>query len=76
MPLSYLRGIFERCLAESNRSSRFCRPVPNRSAKAPFFVLGLQIYELFLNLQPLKQIYFLLIEYLDRKATQSVYHLD
>ena len=27
---------FERCLAESNRSSRFCRPVPNRSAKAPF----------------------------------------
>ena len=36
MPLSYLRGIFERCLAESNRCSRFCRPVPNRSAKAPF----------------------------------------
>ena len=27
---------FERCLAESNRCSRFCRPVPNRSAKAPF----------------------------------------
>ena len=25
-----------RCLAESNRCSRFCRPVPNRSAKAPF----------------------------------------
>ena len=36
MPLSYLKGIFLRCLAESNRSSRFCRPVPNRSAKAPF----------------------------------------
>ena len=36
IPLSYLRGILERCLAESNRSSRFCRPVPNRSAKAPF----------------------------------------
>ena len=36
MPLSYLRGIFLRCLAESNRCSRFCRPVPNRSAKAPF----------------------------------------
>ena len=36
MPLSYLRGILERCLAESNRCSRFCRPVPNRSAKAPF----------------------------------------
>ena len=36
MPLSYLRGIFWRCLAESNRCSRFCRPVPNRSAKAPF----------------------------------------
>ena len=27
---------FLRCLAESNRCSRFCRPVPNRSAKAPF----------------------------------------
>ncbi len=26
----------KRCLAESNRCSRFCRPVPNRSAKAPF----------------------------------------
>ena len=52
MPLSYLRGIFLRCLAESNRSSRFCRPVPNRSAKAPYFALGLQIYAFILNLQP------------------------
>ena len=33
------RGVFlKRCLAESNRCSRFCRPVPNRSAKAPLFV--------------------------------------
>ena len=23
------------CLAESNRSTRFCRPLPNRSAKVP-----------------------------------------
>lgn len=30
--------VFVRCLAESNRCSRFCRPVPNRSAKAPLFV--------------------------------------
>ncbi len=35
-PLNELRGCFLRCLAESNRCSRFCRPVPNRSAKAPF----------------------------------------
>ncbi len=26
---------FERCLAESNRSTRFCRPLPNRSVKTP-----------------------------------------
>ena len=38
MPPRYLEGISERCLAESNRCSRFCRPVPNRSAKAPFSV--------------------------------------
>lgn len=25
-----------RCLAESNRPARFCRPLPNLSAKAPF----------------------------------------
>ncbi len=24
-----------RCLAESNRSTRFCRPLPNRSVKTP-----------------------------------------
>ena len=26
---------FSRCLAESNRSTRFCRPLPNRSVKTP-----------------------------------------
>lgn len=26
----------KRCLAESNRSTRFCRPLPNRSVKTPF----------------------------------------
>ena len=26
---------FLRCLAESNRLERFCRPLPNRSDKAP-----------------------------------------
>ena len=25
----------KRCLAESNRSTRFCRPLPNRSVKTP-----------------------------------------
>ena len=34
-PLSIAERGFLRCLAESNRSTRFCRPVPNRSAKAP-----------------------------------------
>ena len=32
-----MHGLVPRCLAESNRCSRFCRPVPNRSAKAPIF---------------------------------------
>ena len=27
--------LFMRCLAESNRSTRFCRPLPNRSVKTP-----------------------------------------
>ena len=27
--------IISRCLAESNRSTRFCRPLPNRSVKTP-----------------------------------------
>lgn len=36
-------GLFERCLAESNRCSRFCRPVPNRSAKAPFGITNVGI---------------------------------
>ena len=29
-------SFFMRCLAESNRSTRFCRPLPNRSVKTPF----------------------------------------
>ncbi len=36
IPLRKSEREVERCLAESNRCSRFCRPVPNRSAKAPF----------------------------------------
>ena len=33
----FLKGFpfFSRCLAESNRSTRFCRPLPNRSVKTP-----------------------------------------
>ena len=38
---------FERCLAESNRCSRFCRPVPNRSAKAPFSFWDCKYKQLF-----------------------------
>ena len=49
MPLSYLRGILERCLAESNRCSRFCRPVPNRSAKAPFLFWDCKYRNNYLN---------------------------
>ena len=33
---------FSRCLAESNRSTRFCRPLPNRSVKTPCRVFCLQ----------------------------------
>ena len=29
-------SFFMRCLAESNRSTRFCRPLPNRSVKTPY----------------------------------------
>ena len=34
--------LFVRCLAESNRSTRFCRPLPNRSVKTPCRVFCLQ----------------------------------
>ena len=34
--------LFARCLAESNRSTRFCRPLPNRSVKTPCRVFCLQ----------------------------------
>ena len=33
------KAIFKRSLAESNCCKRFCRPVPNHSAKEPFVVL-------------------------------------
>ena len=32
------RLLLWRYLAESNCSTRFCRPLPNRSAKVPFFI--------------------------------------
>ena len=35
-------SFFSRCLAESNRSTRFCRPLPNRSVKTPCRVFCLQ----------------------------------
>ncbi len=47
MPLTYVRGILWRCLAELNRSNWFCRPVPNLPAQAP---IGLQKYGIFLKL--------------------------
>ena len=34
--ISSFRG-FLRFLADSNRRKRFCRPVPNHSAKEPYF---------------------------------------
>ena len=40
---------FWRCLAESNRCSRFCRPVPNRSAKAPFRFWDCKYRDFYLN---------------------------
>ena len=33
------RGFFLRCLADSNRRKRFCRPAPSHSDKAPFVLL-------------------------------------
>ena len=38
--LFYSTGFFLRYLAESNCSTRFCRPLPNRSAKVPFRFCG------------------------------------
>lgn len=35
MPLSELRGIYWRCLAESNLSDCFCRPVPEFPDQVP-----------------------------------------
>ena len=32
----WISFFLKRCLAESNRSTRFCRPLPNRSVKTPF----------------------------------------
>ena len=31
----WISFFLKRCLAESNRSTRFCRPLPNRSVKTP-----------------------------------------
>lgn len=57
-PLTIIRQrLFQRCLAESNRCSRFCRPVPNRSAKAP--LIGNAKITLFLlsaNISALKRL--------------------
>ena len=39
--------------ADSNRCTRFCRPLPSHSAIRPFPYFGLQIYKLFSNLQNL-----------------------
>ena len=50
---SVVEGVFLRCEAESNRCTRFCRPVPNRSAIAP---IGLQIYVFYLNLQKMEEV--------------------
>ncbi len=47
--LTYVRATFWRCLAESNRCSRFCRPVPNRSAKAPFQFWDCKYRDFYLN---------------------------
>ncbi len=67
MPLSYLRGIFERCLAESNRCSRFCRPVPNRSAKAPFPYWDCKYRNNYLN----SKFYFERLPYFAHNDTKS-----
>ena len=36
----------KRCLAESNRSTRFCRPLPNRSAKVPFTIVCAKVVQI------------------------------
>ncbi len=36
MVVRYLKFLILRFLAESNRRTRFCRPLPNRSAKEPY----------------------------------------
>ena len=41
--------------ADSNRCTRFCRPLPSHSAIRPFPYFGLQIYKLFCNLQKIRQ---------------------
>ena len=41
----------KRFLADSNCCRRFCRPVPNHSAKEPCFVKALQRYEKNFNMQ-------------------------
>ena len=38
-----------RYLAESNCSTRFCRPLPNRSAKVPFLICECKGTKMFLT---------------------------
>lgn len=42
MPYASYSGVLLRSLADSNCCKRFCRPVPNHSAKVPL-VVGLQV---------------------------------
>ena len=47
-----------RYLAESNCSTRFCRPLPNRSAKVPFLFCGAKI-RLFFDCSKLLSLFML-----------------
>ena len=44
MPLEYPQRHFLRCQAESNCCTWFCRPMPNRSAIAPFGITKIVKY--------------------------------
>ena len=71
-PLSIAERGFLRCLAESNCCSRFCRPVPNRSAKAPFCLRTAKISINFLTCKN----YFRMSAIMSRASRQSLVITD
>ncbi len=51
------KTFFLRCLADSNRRKRFCRPAPSHSDKAPFVLLRCKGNVIYRTVQPFYQLF-------------------